>query len=125
MIIWRAQSTQLLWRLPCLVCVRSEGASTVRKGKAQGRVAHGNGTNSIMQTQRRPKQVTRCFSLERTASRNTPLALILAPRRRSSVSSITTTIGAFALNSSATNNLNRMRLNAKHDQVARLKTHPV
>jgi hypothetical protein len=48
---------------------RSEGASTVRNGKAQTRPAQGMGTSSIRLSQRRPEALTKWPWLERTGSR--------------------------------------------------------
>jgi hypothetical protein len=48
---------------------RWDGASTVKNGSAHGRGLHGNGTTTIMASHLSPKQVTTCFSVDRTASR--------------------------------------------------------
>jgi hypothetical protein len=64
-----AQSVSRLCRLPRLRAYRSDGASTVRKGSAQGRRAHGIGTTSMSESQRSPLAFTKCPCEERTGSR--------------------------------------------------------
>lgn len=74
-----------------------------------------------MQIHCNPKQVTTLLWLERTASRYIPLAAIDAPLRRSSVSSMATTIGQPGGNKPI-DSPNRMRAPRRPDQRARLST---
>jgi hypothetical protein len=81
-----------------LLVIALEGASTVKKGKAHTRLAQGIGVSSIIEIQRNPLVFTKNSLLERTGSREIPRAAILAPRRRSIVSSMPTTTGSVAGN---------------------------
>ena len=65
----RAQSVSFLCRCPRPVAYRSEGASTVRNGRAQTQSAQGTGANSMTQSQRRPLALTKWPRLDRTGSR--------------------------------------------------------
>src|SRR3954466_15195336 len=65
----------------------------VRKGRAHTHPAHGIGASSITHNQRRPLALTKWPWLDRTGSRSIPRALILAPQRRSIVSSRPITTG--------------------------------
>lgn len=66
MIPCRAQSVSKLCRRPCLVFVRSEGASS---GRAFTTPAHGTGANTIKLSHRKPLALTKWPWLERTGSR--------------------------------------------------------
>ena len=55
----RAPSTSDLWRTPRLSAQRCDGISTVRNGSAQTRRAHGTGTSSIADSQRKPLALTK------------------------------------------------------------------
>jgi hypothetical protein len=63
-------------------------------GNAHTRRLQGTGTKSIIDTHFSPKHRMTCFLVERTASREHPLALIFRPERRSTVSSAPRTIVA-------------------------------
>ena len=73
-------------------------------------IRHGEATVtvSIMLTQRKPKLVTRCFLLDRAASRYTPFSSIFSPCRRSRVSSAATMIGIPMALNAATSKPNRI-----------------
>jgi hypothetical protein len=91
-IICRTQSILVLcWR-------RSLGSagqpSAVRHGNAPTRRLQGTDTHNIIATHRSPKQWMTCFLVERTASREQPLAAIFRPQRRSMVASAPSTIAA-------------------------------
>ena len=64
----------------------------VKQGNAHTRRLQGTGTKSIIDTHFRPKQRMTCFLLDRTASRSQPLAVLLRPERRSTVSSAPSTM---------------------------------
>ena len=66
---WRPQSVSFLKRMPRPAAKRSEGASTVRKGRPQAQPAQGTGASSITDSQRKPLALTKCPRLERTGSR--------------------------------------------------------
>lgn len=76
---WCLQSVRVLWWRPRSWSYRAEGASAVRKRRAQTRVAQGTGTRSMRQTQRSPLALTKCAWLECTASRAIPLGGDLRP----------------------------------------------
>lgn len=63
------QSVGVLCRLPRPAACRSEGASTVRKGRPQTQPAQRTGASSMTQSQRRPLALTKWPWLERTGSR--------------------------------------------------------
>jgi len=73
------------YRTPAFLQVFSEGECTVKNGSVQWRGDHGKGTSNIIATQRNPYEWTTRLREERTASRYTPLVLILSPLRRSRV----------------------------------------
>jgi hypothetical protein len=88
-IMCRTQSLLVLCRRPPF-CAGQH--SPVRKGKAHTRRLQGTETKSLIDTHFKPKQRMTCFLGERTASRSHPLALILRPVRRSTVSSAPSSI---------------------------------
>ena len=86
--IWWAQSVTVLWRRPRVSWYRSDGARTVRKGRAHTRRAQETSASSVRLTQRSPLALTKWPWDERTGSRSPPRASIFSPQRRSRVSSM-------------------------------------
>jgi hypothetical protein len=68
-IAWMAQRVSGLWRRPRAALARCEGARMVRNGNAQRRFAHGIGSITASDSQRRPEVLTKKPREERTGSR--------------------------------------------------------
>src|SRR3954466_6820473 len=117
----RAQSVSFLCRWPRSVAERSEGASMVRKGRAHTHPAHGIGASSITHNQRRPLALTKWPWLDRTGSPSIPRALILAPQRRSIVSSRPITTDPCGTRAATRSSRSRCAM-AREDQRPRLST---
>jgi hypothetical protein len=106
---------QLLVR-PLARRIESLGGGQDRQER-QGRHPRGAqviGGNSAKLNQRRPLALTKCPWLDRTGSRQMPLAMIFAPRRRSMVSSITTITGPVAVKVVISTPINTRRNNPGH-----------
>jgi hypothetical protein len=116
----RTQST-LVWCRRGVV-LSAGRPSAVSHGNAPTRRDQGTGTKRLMTTHVKPQPWMTCFLVERTASREQPVAVICRPLRRSPVSSAPSPMGAPGGTKLVMSRPQRIRPAWRVDHVARFKT---